>query len=110
MIDEKRLGELGRHCKAQAYYHIGILPRDAPPTNGAIDEREWADLIQLARLGLWAREHGVAAMRRGSKWLDGIKYDLEASVYSVEDDEFSTVFATRDDLDLALAALPKERG
>jgi hypothetical protein len=89
MMDAKRLDELDqvarRICSQEAIEHI-----------------------RLARLGLWAREHGVPAMRRGSRWLDGIKYDLEASVYTLTDDEFETVFSTRDDLDLALAALPEE--
>lgn len=45
-------------------------------------------------------------MRIASRWLDNIKYDLEASVYTLEDDEFETVFAARDILDEALNGKP----
>jgi hypothetical protein len=65
------------------------------------------ETIRLCKLGLWAEKHGIPEMRTASEILDSIKYELEASVYTVVDDEFDRVFAARDLLDNALATLPK---
>lgn len=44
------------------------------------------------------------ALEENSKRLDAIKYELEASVYTLTDDEFGTVFFVRDMLDNTLAS------
>lgn len=44
-------------------------------------------------------------MAGSSKCLDGIKYDLEASVYTLEDDEFEKVFFVRDTIDEILTRI-----
>lgn len=41
-------------------------------------------------------------MKTASKLLNGIKSELSASVYTVEDDEFETIYFVRDMLDKAL--------
>ncbi len=48
------------------------------------------------------RDKYEVALRKASKWLDAIKFDLNASVYTLTDDEFEMVFATRDMIDEAL--------
>lgn len=42
-------------------------------------------------------------LKRASSVLDGIKYSLCASVYTLTDDEFEKVFYVRDQIDIALA-------
>jgi len=49
----------------------------------------------------------VGALELAERRLDGIKYELEASIYTLEDDEFETVFFVRD---CAIEALAKIRG
>jgi outer membrane murein-binding lipoprotein Lpp len=49
-----------------------------------------------------ARELAEAA-QTASRLLDGIKYELSGSVYTLTDDEFDGVFDARDRLDAALA-------
>lgn len=46
-------------------------------------------------------------MKACSGDLDGIKYELEASVYTLTDYEYGTVFFVRDQLDRALAEFDK---
>jgi hypothetical protein len=58
---------------------------------------------RIARL-----ERVVEAARQSSRWLNDIKYELYASVYTLTDDEFEIVFTARDNIDLALAALDEE--
>jgi hypothetical protein len=43
-----------------------------------------------------ARELAAEIADLNAKRLDGIKYDLEASVYTLTDDEFETTFFVRD--------------
>lgn len=92
---------------------------------GFIDGAEWADqnpdINDMARLygpaavvlqrdieNLEARlAVAVEALGSASKLLNNIKYDLEASVYTLTDDEFATVFYVRDRCDEALAKIKK---
>lgn len=52
------------------------------------------------------REELSSAARR----LDGIKFDLYASVYTLTDDEFETVFSVRDSIQQALARVSGKDG
>lgn len=67
----------------------------------------------LARsLDLQTTEQGVveklvAVVEQAAKTLDTIKYDLNASVYTLEDDEFGLVFHVRDALQVALVEYRK---
>lgn len=62
MIDEKRLGEISGPGLMLHISRSGDIPWSAD---------EHAELIRLARLALWAREHGIPAMRFAEERADG---------------------------------------
>ncbi len=71
--------------------------------NSAVDR----DDLHVAYLaGYHSRDAEVEslrqAIREAAKLLDGIKFELSASVYTLEDDEFETVFFVRDVLTAVL--------
>lgn len=52
-------------------------------------------------------QKAVELLKLSSRRLDGIKSELYASVYTVTDDEFETIYSVRDQIDLALAEINK---
>src|SRR6185436_1793092 len=78
------------------------LANDNPKTHLAVT-RFVADVANAKLQGLYrALEVYEEALGITEKVLDGIKYDLEASVYTLEDDEFAQVFFIRDTAHKAL--------
>lgn len=58
MIDEKRLARLETLPLDRYLFVVGYLVNNA----------EGKELLQLARLGLWAREHGIVAVKGAVEW------------------------------------------
>lgn len=86
MIDEKRLTE------------IKNLPKDVNCFT-CLDNDELSDLISLARLGLWAKEHGIPTINNtAQQWAAG--YTAQEAVYNYH---FNLERCNK-----AIAALPKE--
>lgn len=54
-----------------------------------------------------ANERMKEVLSRGAAALDGIKSELDGSIYTLEDDEFETVYYVRDILQQALAECEK---
>lgn len=92
--------------------HIARIPKFyelKDKDDGSQWELDLEALCQLALRGL-AAEGLIEALETTSKQLDAIKYELCASVYTLEDGEFGKVFDVRDVADEALLKFKKETG
>lgn len=100
-MDKKRLDELGMET-CPLGVGMGYAPEDI---------RELEELIELARLGLWAKEHGIPAMRMmvNACTQQGVEvnHEIHGGMMGTELKQLSKV-SLLDLMKRALSLLPKE--